>query len=343
MIEEPTNLDKKIIDTLKTSRLTDKQLFEIIQQIKHPQSMLKKDTYSFTDNHIKIGVVGDTHLNNIFSRLDFLYYSYERFKDANVQFAIQTGDITDGLDRHEDQKYQSRVFGVDNLAAYVAHVYPRTSIDTLYIPGNHDEWCYSKSGADVCDRISQLRPDLKLLTPVDTSQDEEHVRRETVLKFGWREGNVMLGEKNNCKITVYHPGKGTSYALSYQIQKHTEMLSGNEKPKLYIIGHYHKMEKTMYRNVHILQAGTTQSQTKWMRAQGINASIGSHILDIYIKKDGTIDFIKTTPLDLKEMNSDYKDYEKKLPLHIREELDQQRLIITQFGHKISTSNSQNIK
>ena len=334
MSDETANLDKKIIDALKTSYLSDNQLHEIIQQVKHPQTMLKKDSYSFSGDHVKIGVVGDTHLNNIFSRLDFLYYTYERFKEANVAFVIQTGDIEDGLDMHRDQRYQLRVLGIDLIAAYVAHVYPETGIVTHYIPGNHDETCFTSSGADICERISQLRPDLNLLSPVDLSQDEEHIRKEMVLKFGWREGNIMLDKKNNCKLTVYHPGKGTAYALSYQIQKHTEMLSSDEKPKLYIIGHYHKMEKTIYRNVHILQAGTTQSQTKWMRAQGINAMIGSHILDIYIKNDGTIDYIKTTPFGIEEMNRDYKDYEKKLPVHIKRELEQQRLLITQFGNKL---------
>lgn len=51
-------------------------------------------------------------------------------------------------------------------------------------------------------------------------------------------------------------------------------------------GHYHKMEMLFYRNVHLLQTGTCQHQTPFMRGRNLAAVQGFWIVELTLNEDG---------------------------------------------------------
>ena len=63
---------------------------------------------------------------------------------------------------------------------------------------------------------------------------------------------------------------------------------GGEKPNILAVGHYHKAEYFMYRNVHCFQTGAFQAQTPFMRGKGIAAAMGGWIVEAYVDKQGYI-------------------------------------------------------
>lgn len=90
----------------------------------------------------------------------------------------------------------------------------------------------------------------------------------------------LAKEKENITLKLLHPGKGTAYALSYHPQKWAESISGGTKPNIAGLGHYHKVEYLFYRNIHMFQTGTFESQSPFMRRMNISAHMGGWILYI---------------------------------------------------------------
>ena len=87
-------------------------------------------------------------------------------------------------------------------------------------------------------------------------------------------------------MKLWHGEDGSSYALSYRLQKIIESLTGGEKPNILIAGHVHKYVKIFERNVYALSVGTIQSQTPWMRGKRLAAHVGFCIGDYWVNKDG---------------------------------------------------------
>ena len=111
-------------------------------------------------------------------------------------------------------------------------------------------------------------------------------------------GKIYCCSVPNGLILVQRHGKAiwshNSYAWSYRPQKIVESLEGGTKPNVLLIGHYHKAEYLFYRNVHILQAGTTQAQTPWMRSKALHASMGCWIVELDVTDEGQVDACRST-------------------------------------------------
>ena len=101
-------------------------------------------------------------------------------------------------------------------------------------------------------------------------------------------GAEYLGEHeaviniNGVKIMLWHGEDGSSYALSYRIQKIIESLSGGEKPNILITGHDHKQGYFFTRNIHAVLGGCLQKQTPWMRRKKLAAHEGFWIIEARI-------------------------------------------------------------
>ena len=121
-------------------------------------------------------------------------------------------------------------------------------------------------GANVGEMISSRRSDLKFL--------------------GYNNAVINLTPK--CKMELVHPNDGTSYAISYQLQKYIDSLFSVEKSNLVIMGHYHKMFYMFYRNVHAFLPGCLQAQTPFQKGKKLAAHIGGFIIEIHVDSEGTI-------------------------------------------------------
>jgi hypothetical protein len=78
-------------------------------------------------------------------------------------------------------------------------------------------------------------------------------------------------------------GKGSmSYARSYKMQRRIEQFAPQEKPEVYLLGHYHVTDHLyMYRNVFGLLQGCFQSQTDYLKENGLYPEIGGFIVTIF--------------------------------------------------------------
>lgn len=220
---------------------------------------------------VRFGVLSDTHIGSLYENRELMEIAYDVFLKEGITNVYHCGDITDGEKMYRGQEYELYAHGADRQIDAVAERYPyRKGINTYFILGNHDLSFWKHSGNNIGEKISNKRKDL--------------------IYVGDEEVDILVGDKkNNAIIRLLHPHKGSAYAISYQIQKYIESLSGGQKPKVLLVGHYHKTEfLPSYRNVLAMQAGCTQSQTPFMRGRNLAAHTGFWIVELQIDENNSV-------------------------------------------------------
>jgi len=226
--------------------------------------------------HYRFGIVTDNHLCSKYAREDVLNDLYDIFAREGVTRVYNAGNWIDG--EAPFNKFDIHTYGMTDQLKYFAEHYPqRKGITTYYVAGDdHEGWYAKKFGADIGRMAEQTARDMG---------------RTDLRYLGYMESYIRLEHAktgNASQMLVVHPGGGSSYAISYAPQKFVESLQGGEKPAVVIFGHWHKMDVFNYRNVWIIQGGTTEDQTPFMRKQKIEAHVGGLIIDLYQDERGAI-------------------------------------------------------
>ena len=229
-----------------------KQQLQLLKQ----QRGLETKLHTYEGEWVRFGVISDTHLGSYFEALDALHLAYRVFKREGIEVVYHAGDLLDGEKMYRGHEYEIHTHGADAQIEYCVENYPRIKgITTYFITGNHDLSFWKRSGVDVGPKIAQLRPDLVYLGPECADIKIEN-------------------ENGRAIVQLVHPGKGSAYAVSYHAQKYIESLPGGRKPHLVLMGHYHKAEYLVWRNVHLIQTGCLQRQTKYMQRNNVAAIVG---------------------------------------------------------------------
>lgn len=221
--------------------------------------------------HTEIAVVSDTHFGNIHQQLHLLNKIYKEAYNRGITTVLHCGDVVDGnyLNRPE-QPRQQFLHGFDEQAGYVVDMYPKVSgITTKYILGSHDETHYKNGQATINSWVSRCRKDMIYL-----GQD-----------------NASL-EINGVKIFMDHPGGGSAQSVSYKPQKRIEILESDYKPKILLIGHYHKSYSFVYRNVRGIEVPCFCDKTQFQQKQGLSNAVGAYFLNIYSDNKGNIQYFE---------------------------------------------------
>ncbi|MBQ8891711.1 MAG: metallophosphoesterase family protein [Bacilli bacterium] len=217
--------------------------------------------------HTEIGVVSDTHFGNIHQQLHLLNDFYQECYNRGITIILHCGDVTDGFyTERKEQPRQQFLHGFDEQVGYTVDMYPEVKgIKTKYILGSHDETHYKNGQATVEKWVSRCRKDMEFL-----GQDSASI-------------NI-----NGIKIFMDHPGGGSAQSVSYKLQKRIEILESNYKPKILLVGHYHKSYAFVYRNVHGIEVPAFCDKTQFQQKQGLTNVVGAYILNIYSDKLGNI-------------------------------------------------------
>lgn len=221
--------------------------------------------------HTELCVVSDTHFGNIHQQLHILNEIYREAYNRGITTTLHVGDLVDGnyLNRPE-QPRQQFLHGFDEQIGYVVDMYPRVNgMTTKFILGSHDETHYKNDQATAGFWIPKCRPDMEYL-----GQD------------------TALVDMNGVKIVMDHPGGGSSKAVSYQLQKRIEILESGAKPKILLVGHYHKSYSFVYRNVRGIETPSLCDKTQFQHKQGLSNAMGGYFLDIYSDKKGNIQYFE---------------------------------------------------
>ena len=219
------------------------------------------------NEHIKLLLMGDTHLCNKCDRLDIIRYLYLKAEDNNIDLILHSGDFTDGYPLIEgyDKILKENTF--NGQKEYVMSEYPMYSNKTLVISGNHDEYWYMKSGKDILEYISKERNDIVYL--------------------GNNKRDIKLG---NIDIKLMHGNPNKYVGNKFKPIKYIKSL--DKKPNILHTGHLHcsyndKIDKTYY-----FRNSALMNKTPYTISRGYNNEKSVYWLDLYLDDDGILEKVK---------------------------------------------------
>lgn len=212
-----------------------------------------------SDSEEKFAIVSDTHLCSVHELLDELHTFYAICEKVGVRTVFHAGDILEGSGRiYRNQLNEIKVYGAMKQSDYVVENYPKVKgIKTCFITGNHCLSFFNENGIDVGKLISSKRKDMVYL--------------------GQYNAETKIGK---ARVRLVHAEGGGAYALSYKPQKFAEQILPGRKPDILVFGHWHSSIYFFYRNIHIFQAGTFQSQTDYQLRKALSPAIGGWICQI---------------------------------------------------------------
>jgi hypothetical protein len=218
------------------------------------------------DNTFLFGATGDQHVGSKYHREDVNRDLYRRYAAAGVQAVFNTGNWIDG--EASFNRYDILAHGLDAQAQLMAEIWPKHDFPTYAVWGDdHEGWYAQREGINVGSYVEGIM------------RSADHNWHD----LGFMEAHVKLTNANTGKsviMAVVHPGGGSSYANSYRPQKIIESFEGGEKPAVLLLGHYHKLDPGITRNVWYLQTGTTQDQTPFMRKKSLEAHVGGAMVHL---------------------------------------------------------------
>jgi predicted phosphodiesterase len=234
-----------------------------------PMEYSHQPVHNFDGETIKIGYITDTHIGSVYTDYEMIREAREVMARNKCEMIVHAGDVTEGLSNRPGHMYECTELGYDAQKERAIDLMGKFDFAPMYmIDGNHDRWFIKSAGGkivkDICDHI------------------------ENATFIGHDEGNIMLSE--NVQLRLWHGEDGSSYAISYRLQKILESLSGGDKPSIMICGHVHKFGHFFMRNVHCVSGGCIQKQTKWMRGKRLEAHPGFGIMDVTINETGVASF-----------------------------------------------------
>ena len=219
----------------------------------------------------KFGWVTDTHFCSKYQQLTHLHTAYKEMSEEGVNLVLHGGDATCGNGHmYRGQEYEIFCHGLEEQEQYLVDAYPKLSTTdglpgkTMFIGGNHDLTWKMGAGYDLVEHACGRRDDMEYLGMYGAQVEIDGIR-----------------------IYVHHGDGGVAYARSYKMQKIIEQMSPENKPHIYLGGHYHiTCELKNYRNVFGNFGGCFEAQTPYLLRKGLHPEIGYHIVTVKVDDAG---------------------------------------------------------
>lgn len=222
--------------------------------------------------HIKLMIVSDTHMGNVLEQRTLINKVYQEAYRRGITTVLHCGDITDGDYRNKRPNHPYDLFaqGATQQLVNVVANYPKIDgITTYFITGNHDETHFLNGGFKMGQAIAERRDDLIFLSPNQA---------------------MFYAGKARVPILIRHPGGGCSKALSYKPQEAINKINEKNKPKVLLMGHFHKSYCMYYNDIYALLVPCLIDQTEFMKINDLQNVVGAVFLDLYVDKKGNIEY-----------------------------------------------------
>jgi predicted phosphodiesterase len=215
------------------------------------------DISAVRGDRVKLAVVSDTHLGSKYQQITYLREFLAYARKQRVEAVIHAGDLSDGPFSRHKNPHEVWLHSWDAQVDYAVEALPDIGKPWYVISGNHDDWWQGDGGPNLVAEVCRRRDDFTYM--------------------GSPNGFLTFGDVH---IEVAHPNMGSSYALSYQVQKHVEGMPPEEKPHIYLAGNFHKAcHLPAYRNVETFLLPAYQSRSHWMRGKRLASVVGGIILE----------------------------------------------------------------
>lgn len=218
----------------------------------------------------RVAVISDTHLGSKYclraALQDFVKSAYAQ----GIREILHPGDVLDGMYKHG--VWEVSHMGMEAQIQDLFETLPQLPGLTYHcITGNHDFTFTESTGLDVGAHIERYF---------------KARGREDVKFYGDRGAFLRI---RGAVVHLWHPRANSSYARSYQLQKHIEKYNSAEKPHILLAGHWHVYCHVYEREVHAVACPTFQGGgSAFSKSLGGSPAIGGLILSWQLSKKGSL-------------------------------------------------------
>ena len=131
--------------------------------------------------------------------------------------------------------------------------------------------------------------------------------RDDLVWLGPNQAMFYAG-KARVPILIKHPGGGCSKSLSYKPQEAINKMDENTKPKVLLMGHYHKSYCMYYNDVYAILVPCLVDQTQFMQMNDLQNVVGAVFLDLYVTKHGDIEYFNYDEVRYTDKDIIHDDY-----------------------------------
>lgn len=229
-----------------------------------------------TKRALKIGAYSDTHLANIYDRINAIQYIYEQGEKRSVDFFVHAGDFFEGiLSFVKNHNLLLKELTPAGQLDYACEYFPVSSIPTFVIGGNHDIAVTKEFGIDLLDEFSK--------------------QRDSIIYLGPDIANIQYG---SLRILLEH---GRIHKVERKISFiKNDLIKYEEKtaPHLYITGHIHQPLYTKYNYTHVFQCSSLLSQTDQKTSRGVVFPNSIWWINLEMDDQGKIQHIEVQPEEI---------------------------------------------
>lgn len=230
-----------------------------------PQRTRTPYNMDMNKDHVRLALLGDTHMASKYTDLDSLNRAYDLIERKQVDAVIHSGDLVDGLvsSPHYDPRQELIEPTYKGQVEYTIDRYPKYSGKTFIISGNHDDYWTRLTGKEPIKDIADKRDDMVYLGP------SRRVVLINGLKVNVLHGRFARGSSEN--IYTYIDGIPTRY-----------------KPDIVHSGHYHNGKHTKYDGVDVFRSGSFMHQKPREKERGQVTDNSTYFVDVYYDDDGNV-------------------------------------------------------
>jgi hypothetical protein len=248
---------------------------EIARDLPPTHEPTRIDVSKFRGRAVRFGLTADNHLCSKYARNEILEALFDIWESQGIKDVYQLGNMIDGEARFNRHDLLTPP-GMESQIKYFLENWPeRKGITTHFICGDdHEGWYVQNFGVDV-GRVIENRA--------------REAGRTDLKYLGYMEHDIILQGKNgSSKMRLIHAGGGSTYAISYTVQKIVESYNAGEKPAILLVGHFHKAEYSYVRDVHAVQSAATQEQSPFMRKKRIQSMLGGWTISFEVDDNGVV-------------------------------------------------------
>lgn len=215
-------------------------------------------------DHIKLGLLGDTHLASIYDDVDSLNKAYDMAEDKQVDVILHSGDLVDGLVSTPGYFNELKEKTYTGQVEYVIDKYPKYSGKTLVVSGNHDDYWYRLTGKEIIKDIASKRDDIEYLG-----------------------SSRRIIDINGLRINVLH-GKFKDTNRINNIYSYLDNIPRDKKPDIVHSGHYHTGKYEEHDGIKMYRSGAIMDQTSHDKERRHTPEKSMYVVDVYYDDDGNV-------------------------------------------------------
>ena len=230
---------------------------------KRPKRIYEPHHIFIDKDHIRLGLIGDTHLCSKHDRIQTINKVYYEAEIKGVDRILHCGDFFDGRLSFEGHTDSLRTSTYEGQLEYGIEKYPTFSGVTDVVSGNHDDSWYALTGKEILSDVAKERDDINYLGP-----------------------NSRVIYINGLRVSLMHGDMIPFHSKYFKFSRYLSTFKKGEEPHFVHTGHSHISTYSKNGNTEWFRTSSLMNRTPIQREKGLENENSVYWVDVYFDDDG---------------------------------------------------------